>query len=48
LSPVITVDLKDAKLLTLECDYGDAGDTQARLNWLQPALLRETKMENRR
>jgi hypothetical protein len=40
LSPVIHVDLKDAKTLTLECDYGSAGDTEARLNWLQPALLR--------
>jgi hypothetical protein len=41
LSPVITVDLKDGKTLTLECDYGDAGDTEARLNWLEPALLRK-------
>jgi hypothetical protein len=40
LSPVVTVDLKGASTLTLECDYGDAGDTQAHLNWLQPALLR--------
>jgi hypothetical protein len=41
LSPVVTVDLKGATTLTLECDYGDAGDTQAHLNWLEPALLRE-------
>ena len=40
LSPVVSVDLSGAKTLTLECDYGDAGDTQAHLNWLQPALLR--------
>jgi len=36
------LDLKGAKSLTLEADFGDAGDTQAHLNWLQPALLRET------
>jgi hypothetical protein len=40
LSPVVRVDLTGAKALTLECDYGPAGDTQAHLNWLQPALLR--------
>ncbi len=40
LSPVVRVDLAGAKVLTLECDYGPTGDTQAHLNWLQPALLR--------
>ena len=40
LSPVVRVDLAGAKTLTLECDYGPAGDTQAHLDWLQPALLR--------
>ena len=41
LSPVIMLDLNGAKTLTLECDYGDAGDTQAHLDWLQPALLHD-------
>lgn len=41
LSPVITLDLRGHSTLTLECDYGDAGDTQAHLNWLEPALLRQ-------
>jgi hypothetical protein len=41
LSPVILLDLSDAKTLTLECDYGDAGDTQAHLDWLQCAFLHE-------
>ena len=40
LSPVVQVDLAGAKTLTLECDYGPNGDTQAHLDWLQPALLR--------
>ena len=40
LSDVVTADLAGAKTITLECDYGPAGDVQARLNWLQPALLR--------
>ena len=40
ISPVVRVDLTGAKVLTLECDYGPAGDAQAHLNWLQPALLR--------
>jgi NPCBM/NEW2 domain len=39
-APVIQLDLKGAKTLTLEADYGDAGDTQAHLNWIEPALLR--------
>jgi hypothetical protein len=41
LSPVVELDLNGAKTLTLECDFGPAGDTQAHLNWLQPALLHE-------
>ena len=40
LSPVVMLDLNSARTLTLECDYGNAGDTQAHLDWLQPALLR--------
>jgi hypothetical protein len=41
ISKPILLELHGAKTLTLECDYGDAGDTQAHLDWLQPALLRE-------
>ncbi len=41
LSDVVRVGLAGAKALTLECDYGPSGDTQAHLNWLQPALIRE-------
>jgi len=40
LSPVVSVDLNGAKTLTLEVDYGDGGDTQDHLNWIEPALLR--------
>ena len=40
ISNLILFELKGARTLTLECDYGDAGDTQAHLDWLQPALLR--------
>jgi hypothetical protein len=41
LSPVVLLDLNGAKTLTLECDYGDAGDTQAHLDWLAAAFLHE-------
>jgi hypothetical protein len=42
LSPVIVVDLpREAKMLTLEVDYGQANDTQDRFNWIEPALLRK-------
>jgi hypothetical protein len=41
ISPVILLDLNGAKTLTLECDYGDAGDTQAHLDWLDAAFLHE-------
>jgi hypothetical protein len=40
ISKQVLIELKGAKTLTLECDYGDGGDTQAHLDWLQPALLR--------
>lgn len=40
LSPVIIEDLKGAKKLTLEVDYGDNMDTQDRMNWIEPALLK--------
>lgn len=42
LSPVVVVDLPaDAKELVLEVDYGQGIDVEDRLNWLEPALLRE-------
>jgi hypothetical protein len=42
LAPVVIVDLpKAAKMLTLEVDYGAANDTQDRVNWIEPALLRK-------
>jgi hypothetical protein len=40
LSPVVIEDLNGAKKLTLEVDYGDNMDTQDRLNWIEPALLK--------
>jgi hypothetical protein len=40
LSPVVTENLGDAKLLTLEVDYGDNLDAEDHLNWLSPALLK--------
>jgi hypothetical protein len=42
LSPVVVAELPaSAKTLTLEVDYGDGIDVEDRLNWLEPALLRE-------
>lgn len=41
ISPVVELDLNGAKTLTLECDFGSAGDTQAHLDWLLPALMHE-------
>jgi hypothetical protein len=41
LSPVVWIDLNGAKTLELEADYGNAGDTQDHLNWIEPALVRE-------
>jgi hypothetical protein len=40
LSPVIVQQLGGAKTLTLEADFGDRMDTRARLNWIEPALLK--------
>jgi hypothetical protein len=40
LSSVVIMPLADAKTLTLEVDYGGNGDRQARMNWIEPALLR--------
>lgn len=40
LSPVVLLELKDAKRLTLEVDFGEAGGAQDRLNWIEPALMK--------
>ncbi len=40
LSPPILIPLAGAHTLTLEADYGPQGDRQARLNWIEPVLLR--------
>ena len=40
LSPVVVIDLGAAKKLTLEVE-GGPGYVQDRLNWIEPALLRE-------
>jgi len=42
LSNVVALELNGAKQLTLEADYGDAGDVQAHLDWIEPVLLRES------
>ncbi len=42
----VTIELKDAKLLTLEVDYGKSNDTQDRLNWIEPALLKNIPTTN--
>jgi hypothetical protein len=41
LSPVVLLDLANAKRLTLEVDFGANGSTQDRFNWIEPALLKE-------
>jgi hypothetical protein len=41
ISPVVLEEIKSAKKLTLEVDYGDNMDTQDRLNWIEPALLKQ-------
>lgn len=40
LSPIIVQQLDGAKTLTLEVDFGDRLNTRARLNWIEPALLK--------
>ena len=40
LSPVVQIPLASAKSLTLEVDYGNNRDTQDRLNWIEPALVK--------
>ncbi|MDB5358687.1 MAG: hypothetical protein JWN24_5140 [Phycisphaerales bacterium] len=41
ISAVVLEDIKSARKLTLEVDYGDNMDTQDRLNWIEPALLKQ-------
>ncbi len=41
LSPVVVIELAGAKELVLEVDYGEGIDVEDRLNWIEPALLRE-------
>jgi hypothetical protein len=41
LSDVVSLDLKSARTLTLEVDYGENYDVQDRLNWIEPALIRQ-------
>jgi hypothetical protein len=41
LSPVVVVDLGSAKELVLEADFGQGAEVEDRLNWLEPALLRD-------
>lgn len=43
--PVVVVPLASAKTLTLEVDYGDNMDTQDRVVFIEPALLRELPAE---
>ena len=40
MSPVVQQALGTAKKLTLEVDYGDNMDTQDRMNWIEPAVLK--------
>ena len=40
LSPVVTLDVAGARLLTLEVDYGDHLDSGDHLDWIEPALLK--------
>jgi hypothetical protein len=44
ISPVVCFAVSGAKTLTLECDFGSGADTQAHLNWLEPALLRNVPL----
>ncbi len=42
LSPAVVVSLNGATSLTLEVDYGANMDSEDRLNWIEPALLKVT------
>ena len=41
LSPLVVLDTRGAKRITLEVDWGDTYDVQDRFNWIEPALLKE-------
>ena len=41
LAPVLVIETKGHKTLTLEVDYGANMDTQDRFNWIEPALLKD-------
>ncbi|HEX8915871.1 MAG TPA: NPCBM/NEW2 domain-containing protein [Humisphaera sp.] len=41
MSPPVVIDLGSARTLTLEVDYGRFADANDRLNWLEPALLKQ-------
>ena len=43
LSPLVEVSLAGAKTLTLRVDYGKNYDVQDRVNWIEPAIVRDTK-----
>jgi hypothetical protein len=41
ISPLVVLDTRGAKRITLEVDWGDTYDVQDRFNWIEPALLKE-------
>jgi hypothetical protein len=41
LAPLVVLDTRGAKRITLEVDWGDTYDVQDRFNWIEPALLKE-------
>jgi hypothetical protein len=41
LAPLIVLDTDNARLITLEVDYGQSYDVQDRFNWIEPALLKQ-------
>lgn len=43
LSPLVELEVIGAKTLTLEVDYGAGYDVQDRLNWIEPAFVRDVE-----
>jgi hypothetical protein len=41
IAPLVVLDTKGAKRITLEVDWGDTYDVQDRFNWIEPSLLSE-------
>ena len=39
--PLVVLDTRGAKRITLEVDWGDTYDVQDRFNWIEPALLKD-------